>query len=389
MIHFQNSLISLLVALFFIHPLTSADKVYNILSFGAKPDGQTDSAKALLGAWSAACGSPAPATIYVPSGRFLISQAAMSGSCKSGKTTIQIDGTLVAPLGYSDADEWITFEHVDGVSVVGGTIDGRGAPLWECKAKGHGCPHGTTSLSFRDSKGIVISGLSSVNSKLYHIVISGCQNVRVQGVKISAPGKSPNTDGIHVQGSSDVTISGAGIGTGDDCISIGPGTTNLWIERVTCGPGHGISIGSLGKESQEEGVQNVTVRTTVFAGTQNGLRIKTWGRPSDGFVKGVVFEHAMMQNVENPIIITQSYCPGNKDCPGQNSGIKISQVTYSDIHGTSATPVAVDFSCSPTNPCSGIGLQDIKLTYGNKPAEASCKHAGGSVTGLVVPPSCL
>jgi len=75
------------------------------------------------------------------------------------------------------------------------------------------------------------------------------------------------------------------------------------------------SIGSLGKESQEKGVENVTVKWAAFTGTTNGLRIKTWGRPSDGFVKGVVFEHVTMQNVDNPIIIDQNYCPDDKGCP--------------------------------------------------------------------------
>lgn len=79
-----------------------------------------------------------------------------------------------------------------------------------------------------------------MNSELYHIVIDNCDQVMVQGVKINAPGNSPNTDGIHVQGSTGVTITGASIRTGDDCVSIGPGTTNLWIELVSCGPGHGI-----------------------------------------------------------------------------------------------------------------------------------------------------
>ena len=96
------------------------------------------------------------------------------------------------------------------------------------------------SLTFLNSKNVVISGLTSINSKLYHIVIDGCEGVTVQAVKISAPGNSPNTDGVHVQMSTDVTVTGTGIKTGDDCISIGPGTTNLWIEQVTCGPGHGI-----------------------------------------------------------------------------------------------------------------------------------------------------
>ena len=66
-----------------------------------------------------------------------------------------------------------------------------------------------------------------------------------------------------------------------------------------------------------EGSQNVTVETAVFTGTENGLRIETWGRPSDSFVKGVVFEHSIMQNVENPIIIDQNYCHDDKGCQDQ------------------------------------------------------------------------
>lgn len=99
------------------------------------------------------------------------------------------------------------------------------------------------SLTFNSAKGILINGLTSMNSQLYHIVINGCKDVRVEGVKIAAPGDSPNTDGIHVQQSTSVVVFGTGIKTGDDCISIGPGTKNLWVEQVACGPGHGIRLG--------------------------------------------------------------------------------------------------------------------------------------------------
>lgn len=75
---------------------------------------------------------------------------------------------------------------------------------------------------------------------MFHIVIKGCQNVLVEDVKVIAAGDSPNTDGVHVQFSRNVKISSSSIKTGDDCISIGPGTKNLFIEDVTCGPGHGI-----------------------------------------------------------------------------------------------------------------------------------------------------
>lgn len=81
-----------------------------------------------------------------------------------------------------------------------------------------------------------------MNSQQFHIGFVGCQNVQVQGIKINAAGNSPNTDGIHVQMSSDITIFNSKIQTGDDCISIGPGTTNVWIENIACGPGHGIRL---------------------------------------------------------------------------------------------------------------------------------------------------
>ena len=75
---------------------------------------------------------------------------------------------------------------------------------------------------------------------MFHIVVNGCHNVKMQDIRVIAAKNSPNTDGIHVQLSSSVTILNSKIKTGDDCISIGPGTTNLWIENVACGPGHGI-----------------------------------------------------------------------------------------------------------------------------------------------------
>ena len=64
-------------------------------------------------------------------------------------------------------------------------------------------------------------------------------------------------------------------------------------------------------------MQNVTVKTTTFTGTTNGLRIKSWGRPSNGFARDILFQHAVMSNVQNPIVIDQNYCPGEKNCPGQ------------------------------------------------------------------------
>ncbi|CAL5414222.1 unnamed protein product [Camellia sinensis] len=367
--------LTFLFTIFFFHQSSSSTLpiTYSVLNLGAKPDGKTDSTKSFLSAWALACGSAQPATIYVPPGRYLIGRPAnFGGLCKTSAITIRIDGTLVAPSNYNvlgNAGNWLLFEGVNGVSIAGGMLDGQGASLWACKASGKTCPDGATTLSFTNSNNILISGLTSINSQLFHIVINGCDNVKLQGVKVPASGNSSNTDGIHVQLSSGVTILNSKISTGDDCVSIGAGNTNLWIENVACGPGHGISIGS----------------------TENGVRTKTWGRPSNGFVRGVLFQHAMWC-LGAGVFLVVGLSP-TRSAPTTKvaliSGVKISDITYSDIHGTSATEVAVKFLCSKAHSCSGIRLEDVKLTYKNQPAKASCANARGTSSGIVQPMSCL
>ncbi|KAJ0093557.1 hypothetical protein Patl1_24825 [Pistacia atlantica] len=93
--------------------------------------------------------------------------------------------------------------------------------------------------------------------------------------------------------------------------------------------------------------------------------------PSTGFVRNVAFENILMNNVKNPIIIDQNYCPHEpRNVLIRPSGVKISEVTYRNIRGTSANKEAVTFDCSPGNPCKGINLQVIKLTYKNEKSKS-------------------
>ncbi|KAJ1286593.1 hypothetical protein BS78_03G364300 [Paspalum vaginatum] len=384
--------------LFVPGPASGAAMYYNVLRYGARPDGAADAAGPFLRAWADACRSPRPATVYVPPGRYLVSSATFSGPCHSRAVTFAIAGTVVAPAGYGgrgSSGRWITFENMEGLTVSGGTLDGRGRALWACRLSRRGqrsCPTPASSLTIANSRDVVVAGVRSVDSELFHVVVLQCQGVTVRGVTVEAPANSPNTDGIHLHMSSHVSVYDARISTGDDCISIGPGNSHLWIERVACGPGHGISIGSLGKQQgmAVEAVENVTVKTTWFTSTTNGMRIKTWGGSKRGFVRGVTFADSTMSAVDNPIIIDQNYCPDGSGCPSRSSSIKISDVRYVGVRGSSATPVAVNFDCSRSNPCSGISLQDVALTYQNRvAAKSSCRNAQGSTVGLVLPPSCL
>ena len=140
--------------------------------------------------------------------------------------------------------------------------------------------------------------------------------MQFQSVTITAPANSPNTDGIHVGRSSQITINNADIGTGDDCISFGDGAQDITVNQVTCGPGHGISVGSLGKYQSEEPVSGIRVTGATLSNTDNGVRIKTWPASSSGVASDIHFEDVVMNNVANPIIIDQNYCP-NGQCSNQ------------------------------------------------------------------------
>ncbi|KAI5317728.1 hypothetical protein L3X38_037435 [Prunus dulcis] len=136
---------------------------------------------------------------HVPEGRYLLLNAIVfkGDNCKSTDITFRIDGTLIASSDYrilGQSFNWLSFEGVTGVSIIGGALDAKGTALWACKLAGStDCPNGgATSLSFTNSKNININGLMSLNSQMFHIA-------RIKGVKVNAAGNSPNTDGIHVQ----------------------------------------------------------------------------------------------------------------------------------------------------------------------------------------------
>ncbi|KAK4799605.1 hypothetical protein SAY86_024970 [Trapa natans] len=365
-----------LLALLVLASVTSTRAAYNVLTYGAKADGTTESTAAFLRAWAAACSSTRAETVYVPKGKYLIGEVDFRGPCKS-RIVFRVDGALVAPADYrviGKSNYWIRFVKVNNIMYVGGSLDARGTGYWACRRSGQNCPIGARSLTFNWSNNVVITSVTSMNSQVTHMTINSCNNVLVSSVKLYTPDQSPNTDGLHVQESTRVTISKSIFMTGDDCISIGPNTKGLLMTNLMCGPGHGISIGSLARDYNEGGVQDVMLTNSVFVGSDNGVRIKTWARPTTSFVKNVVFQNLVMRNVKNPIIIDQNYCPNNRGCPNQSSGVKISGITYKNIRGTSATPEAVTFECSTSNHCTGIHLQDVNLMYMNKAATSSCSN---------------
>ncbi|XP_043815808.1 polygalacturonase-like [Manihot esculenta] len=108
-------------------------------------------------------------------------------------------------------------------------------------------------------------------------------------------------------------------------------------------------------------VLEVTIDGAEISGTTNGVRIKTW-QGGSGIAKNIKFQNIEMHNVSNPIIINQYYCDHHKPCKEQKSAVKVKNVMYKNIKGTSATEVAIKFDCSKAYPCQDILLQHYKKT---------------------------
>ncbi|KAF5949819.1 hypothetical protein HYC85_011812 [Camellia sinensis] len=128
---------------------------------------------------------------------------------------------------------------------------------------------------------------------------------------------------------------------GDVCVSLGDGSQQVNIEKVKCGPGHGISVGSLGKYHGEEPVTGVTLKDCTMTNTMNVVRVKTWPASPSGVASDLHFEDLVMNNVSTPVLIDQQYYPYDQCQSEIPSCVKITNVSFKDIPGTSATELAV------------------------------------------------
>ncbi|BFG20225.1 hypothetical protein CerSpe_064980 [Prunus speciosa] len=374
------------------HSASAKNIVVIVDRYGAKGDGRDDT-QAFRKAWTKACSSQRGVDLVVPKNRnYHLKPNNFSGPCKS-PITLKIYGTIKASPNRSDyrndSRHWIVFENMTNFRVEGGgTIDGNGRIWWQnsCKVKESlPCTIAPDAVTFFGCINLQVDNIRFQNPQKMHLLFRECVNVKASNLIVTAPEDSPNTDGIHVTGTQNIQIRNCLIRTGDDCISIVSGSRNVRATDIICGPGHGISIGSLGAGNSEAEVSDVIVSGAKMTDTTNGLRIKTW-QGGSGYAYNIRFKNIMMDNVTNPIIINQYYCDQDEPCQEQASAVKISNVVYDNVKGTSASKVAVKFDCSKCFGCKGILLRNVNIqTLGGGTAIASCENVRLSHSGSVSP----
>ncbi|AQK96036.1 Pectin lyase-like superfamily protein [Zea mays] len=383
----------------------------SVLSFGAAGNGVTDDAQALVAAWQVACRVPRATVLVLPSGhRFLLSPVTLQGPC-SAKLTLQIDGTVLAPPEMGSWPkprrplQWLNFKWLQGFSIQGtGAVDGGQQNLdldMKCclsithfylqtsTGTGHWHSPGVkpTLIRFYNSFNVSVRNIRISNSPQCHLKFDSSGGIRVKNVTISSPGDSPNTDGIHLQNTKDVEIRSSTIGCGDDCVSIQTGCSNVHMKNVVCNPGHGISLGGLGKDNSLACVSDVVAENIVVQNALYGVRIKTW-QGGVGSVRNITFSNVRVANVATPIAIDQFYCDrGGARCANRTGAVAIAGVAYRRVVGT-YTFQPLRLACSDARPCTGVTMLDVRLS----PAAAGgtvaplCWNSYGEARGTIIQP---
>ena len=348
-------------------------------SLGAKGDGQTKDTAALQSAIDL-CAKGNGGVVHLTAGTYVSGPLAL----KSHLHLLLDKGATL--LGSPDMGDYpiredakwrrvslLHADHVEDIAVTGeGTVDGNGKVWWNAQMnRQKGVPENPRPLliDLTNSKQILIEGVTIQNSPQYNITAFWCDGLTVRNVTIQNPGRgAPNTDGIDPVSTSHVLIEHDTIDTGDDNVAIKSGlvergdpnvpSTDIVIRDCTFRAGHGLSIGS----ETAGGVRNVTVERVTFAGTRQGIRIKSArGRGND--IGNFTYRDITMDGVETPIEITEYYTGMVKGDPGQpvtEHTPKFHDITIENVTATGAKRAGVIMGL-PESPVKGLVLKNVKI----------------------------
>ena len=301
------------------------------LSYGAKADGRTKDTKAIQAAIDD-CAKRGGGIVELSAGTYLSAPIELKSNI-----TLQLDkgATLLGTPDHEDYARITEFRVPGRQPLVGatnatnikisgeGTIDGSGQTWWDLarSIKGAGIMGSDQPrprlVVFDHCRSVIVEGVTLQNGAFWQLNFYYSDDITVQNIKVLAPDKSLNSDGIDPFSSSNVRIDHVYVSVGDDDIAIKSGVANspgpdapcrnIKITNSTFALGRGLSIGS----EVVGGVQNLTVENVHFEGTYNGIRVKA-NRDRGGDVSNLVFRDISMKDVKFPIVITEIYnSPGD------------------------------------------------------------------------------
>lgn len=285
---------------------------------------------------------------------------------------------------FHEGEALISAANVSNAGIIGaGVIDGSGDVWWKDaitqRADGtmartypnipdsNGMPR-PWLVEFYQSTNVKIEGVTLKNSPMWVLALRYTKGATVENLTVSNPSDSPNTDGIDVVSSQNVTITKVAIATGDDNIAIKSGlsggdlpliaTSQVKVSDARMGTGHGLSIGS----ETRSGVNHIEMEGIAFKGTDNGIRIKT-GRDRGADIGFIKVKDVTMDHVQMAFSVSAYYpsVPEQRDAaqPITATTPFIHDVSIENLQATAQS--AGRFIGLPEAPLKGFQLQNVNI----------------------------
>ncbi|KAH7279629.1 hypothetical protein KP509_37G027000 [Ceratopteris richardii] len=387
----------------------------SIEDYGAIGDGETLNTQAFHDAIShlSAFSNQGGSQLYIPPGRWLTGNFNVTSHF-----TLFIDKDAVI-LGSQNPRDWpvvdplpsygrgrelpggrhislIYGNNLSDVIITGnnGTIDGQGKVWWELHANGSLDYTRGHLLELMNSKDIIISNLTFINSPFWNIHPVYCRNVLIQYLTILAPIDSSNTDGIDPDSSSRVCIEDCYVENGDDLVSIKSGwdeygirygrpSSKIVIRRLAGATrsSAGVAIGS----EMSGGVSHVYVYDLKVGHASTGVRIKS-AQGRGGYVKHVYVSDVVLRNVKTAIAFTGLYGEHPDDLYDPNALPHVHTIYIQNVKGDNVT-MAGNFQGLPGYPYRDIFLRNITLNVTSRKVVWNCSYLTG-YSESVSPPPC-
>lgn len=295
-----------------------------ISEHGALGDGTTVNTVAIQSAIDG-CATNGGGTVVVPRGTFV------SGAIflKQGVNLVLERGAILK--GSQDTNDYpcintriaglemkwpaalVNADGVTGLRITGaGVIDGSGERWWKeywaarAKEPNRIDPHFKIArprlVHIINSTNVTVQGLTLKDSAFWNLQLTYCDGVEVRDVTVRAPVspvRAASSDGIDIDSSRNVLITGCDVECADDaiCLKSGRDADGLRVNRPTenveivkCRVGNAAGMVVFGSETAG-GIRNVTVRDCrADAGCEEVVRFKTrMGR--GGVVEDVLYEN--------------------------------------------------------------------------------------------------
>ncbi len=335
---------------------------FNITSYGAST-GSSNNATAIQNAINAASAAGG-GTVTIPSGTFLSGPITL----KSKINLNLASGAVLKMLAYGTYPgntPFIDLSNQNNVKISGsGTIDGQGSAWWTAYNANSSLAR-PGMLNGNNCTIVQLTGVKLLNAPNVHVSFHYvCDQITIDHITITAPGTSPNTDGIDLEGTN-YLFDTCNIACGDDNIAIvGSHVRSQYIvvQNCTFGVGHGCSIGSY----TSHGVDHLTVNNCTFNATTSGIRIKT-SRDRGGIVQYLTYSNITMTNVVNPIWLSEWY-PSDPSNPTTATSAAVTSTTpnykhilLQNITATGGTNARAIYGV-PEQHVSDVTLDNVKVT---------------------------